>query len=193
MLSPAPMPPPGGRRGRVPTSSPSSSPSPPSDSPPRAKRQLTRLKRALPRNSVATTRDGLIAIGPFQFLLVTSWSVFWLVMTLGYLLSTFAFALLYYAESDALSVDGPLQLDEAFWFSVQTFMTIGCVQRQSPLPADSAATKRTAPPRRYGTISPVTPWANILATAEALFGLAVMTLGSGSISAQSRLLGRTPE
>ncbi len=175
----------------MPTSSPSSSPT--SEVPPRAKRQRSRFTRALPRNSVATTRDGLIAIGPFQFLLVTSWSVFWLVMTLGYLLSTFVFALLYYAESDALSVDGPLRLDDAFWFSVQTFMTIGCVQRAPRLPAGSAAPECTALPRRYGTISPVTPWANVLATAEALFGLAVMTLGSGSISAQSRLLGRTSE
>ena len=67
----------------------------------------------------------------------------------GYVAAIGAFAVAFRLGGDCISGARPGSWTDAFWFSVQTFSTIG-----------------------YGGMSPATPWANVLVTVESWFGLA---------------------
>ncbi len=84
----------------------------------------------------------------FHRLMLASWTQVIVVALFAYLLSALGFALLYMAETDGISNnDGSFA--QAYWFSVQTLSTIG-----------------------YGTMSPVSTYANVLVTIESFVGLA---------------------
>jgi len=98
---------------------------------------------------------------PYHFLLGLSWTRFYLVMILAYLVINALFAVFYtLLGSQALTGSFSNTLTDrfanAFFFSVQTFTTVG-----------------------YGTIGPASLGANILATFESFTGLLGFALATG--------------
>jgi inward rectifier potassium channel len=103
---------------------------------------------------------------PYHFLLTVSWTGFLATVVVTYLLITVVFAAAFLAcGGDALAgasastFGGPLA--RAFFFSVETFATIG-----------------------YGQIQPVGEAANIVVTIEALVGLMYQALATGLLFAR---------
>ena len=108
----------------------------------------------------------LETIAPYQQLLTVTWTGFFAILVALYLLINALFALAYYAEgSTALMGPGADMLgghfSQAFFFSVQTFATIG-----------------------YGQIGPNGFGANALVTIEALVGLMFQALATGLLFAR---------
>jgi len=108
----------------------------------------------------------LESFAPYHFLLTTSWSGFFAVIGASYLVLNLAFAVGYLAcGPDALS--GPAahmlggRFSQEFFFSVQTFATIG-----------------------YGQIGPNGFPANAIVTIEALVGLLYQALATGLLFAR---------
>jgi len=110
---------------------------------------------------------GLLAtLAPYQLLLTLSWAGFLGVVALLYLVLNVLFALAFYAcGPDALAGPGSHMLggrfSQAFFFSIQTFATIG-----------------------YGQIGPNGLAANLLVTVEALVGLMYQALATGLLFAR---------
>ena len=103
---------------------------------------------------------------PYHFLLTTSWSGFLTTVGVTYVLINVVFAAAYLAcgggalaGADASTFGGPLA--RAFFFSVETFATIG-----------------------YGQIQPIGPAANVVVTIEALVGLMYQALATGLLFAR---------
>jgi len=106
------------------------------------------------------------SLAPYHRLLTMSWWRFFGVVSLAYLALNFVFALLYVAcGRNALIGAGASmlggRLGQAFFFSVQTFATIG-----------------------YGQIAPNGLAANIVVTVEALVGLMYQALATGLLFAR---------
>jgi len=129
-----------------------------------------RARRLLNRDgSFNVVREGLgwiATLAPYQLLLTISWPGFIAVVILLYVVLNLVFALLFFASGpDALA--GPAahmlggRLSQAFFFSVQTFATIG-----------------------YGQIGPNGLAANLLVTVEALVGLMFQALATGLLFAR---------
>jgi inward rectifier potassium channel len=122
-----------------------------------------------PDGSFNVVRSGLgllETIAPYQQLLTVSWTGFFVIVVALYLLINALFALAYFAEgSTALMGPGADMLgghfSQAFFFSVQTFATIG-----------------------YGQIGPNGFAANALVTIEALVGLIFQALATGLLFAR---------
>jgi len=122
-----------------------------------------------PDGSFNVVRSGLgllETIAPYQQLLTVSWTGFFAIVVALYLLINALFALAYFAEgSTALMGPGADMLgghfSQAFFFSVQTFATIG-----------------------YGQIGPNGFVANALVTIEALVGLIFQALATGLLFAR---------
>jgi inward rectifier potassium channel len=122
-----------------------------------------------PDGSFNVVRSGLgllETIAPYQQLLTVSWAGFFAIVVALYLLINALFALAYFAEgSTALMGPGADMLgghfSQAFFFSVQTFATIG-----------------------YGQIGPNGFAANALVTIEALVGLIFQALATGLLFAR---------
>jgi inward rectifier potassium channel len=117
-------------------------------------------------NVVRRGLGALDAIAPYQALLTISWLGFLGVVSLLYLLLNFLFAGAYVlCGPDALAGPGSHMLggtlSQAFFFSVQTFATIG-----------------------YGQIGPNGFAANMLVTIEALVGLMYQALATGLLFAR---------
>lgn len=117
-------------------------------------------------NVVRTGLGMLEMLAPYQQLLTMSWRAFFATVTVFYLLLNFAFALGYLASgADALNGPGAHmlggQFSQAFFFSVQTFATIG-----------------------YGQIGPNGFPANMIVTIEALVGLMFQALATGLLFAR---------
>ena len=119
--------------------------------------------------SFNVVRDGLgiaATLAPYHLLLTISWSGFLAVVTALYFLINVAFALLFLACGDGALV-GPGshmlggRFSQAFFFSIQTFATIG-----------------------YGQIGPNGLAANVLVTIEALVGLMYQALATGLLFAR---------
>ena len=110
---------------------------------------------------------GLLAtLAPYHLLLTISWAGFLAVVALLYLVLNLVFALLFLASGpDALAGPGSHMLggrfSQAFFFSIQTFATIG-----------------------YGQIGPNGFAANMLVTIEALVGLMYQALATGLLFAR---------
>jgi inward rectifier potassium channel len=103
---------------------------------------------------------------PYHFLLTVSWTGFLATVVATYVLINVAFAAAYLAcgadalaGADASTFGGPLA--RAFFFSVETFATIG-----------------------YGQIQPVGEAANLVVTIEALVGLMYQALATGLLFAR---------
>jgi len=81
------------------------------------------------------------------------WSGFLLLMTGVYLVANLAFAFLYWLQPGAIANARPGFFRDAFFFSVETFGTIG-----------------------YGTLAPATDYANVVMTVETLCGIVLVAL-----------------
>jgi len=122
-----------------------------------------------PDGSFNVVRSGLgllETLAPYQQLLTISWTGFFALVVVVYLLINLLFALTYVASgTDALVGPGAQMLggrfSQAFFFSVQTFATIG-----------------------YGQIGPNGFLANVLVTIEALVGLMFQALATGLLFAR---------
>jgi inward rectifier potassium channel len=106
------------------------------------------------------------SFAPYHLLLTISWRGFFGVVSATYLVLNFVFALAYVAcGSDALLGPGSTMLggrfSQAFFFSIQTFATIG-----------------------YGQIGPNGLVANMVVTVEALVGLMYQALATGLLFAR---------
>src|SRR5262245_35956059 len=122
-----------------------------------------------PDGSFNVVRAGLgllETVAPYQQLLTISWSGFFTIIVASYLLINLLFALAY-LDDGSTALLGPGadmlggQLSKAFFFSVQTFATIG-----------------------YGQIGPNGFIANGLVTVEALVGLIFQALATGLLFAR---------
>src|SRR5580765_2471619 len=127
-------------------------------------------RRLLNRDgSFNVVREGLgwvATLAPYHLLLSISWAGFIGVVTLAYVVLNLVFALLFLAcGPDALAGPGSHMLggrfSQAFFFSIQTFATIG-----------------------YGQIGPNGFAANVLVTIEALVGLMYQALATGLLFAR---------
>ena len=127
-------------------------------------------KRLLNRDgSFNVVREGLSffqTLSPYQFLLTTSWPRFLGLIVVFYLATNIVFGLAFFAcgpgqiaGSTATSLQG--RLLEDFFFSVQTFATIG-----------------------YGVMHPVGLAANLVVTLESLVGLLGFALATGILFAR---------
>ena len=117
--------------------------------------------------NVARTGLGFLeSLAPYNELLTISWSGFLLVVSLLYLVLNLMFAVIFVAcGPDALLGPGSAMLggrfSRAFFFSIQTFATIG-----------------------YGQIGPNGLAANLVVTIEALVGLMYQALATGLLFAR---------
>ena len=93
--------------------------------------------------------------------LTLSWPRFLAVASLIYFLANAGFALLYLAQPGSINAAVPGSFADAFFFSVQTFGTIG-----------------------YGVMSPATTWANSVVTVETLVGIMLVALTTGVMFAR---------
>jgi inward rectifier potassium channel len=96
----------------------------------------------------------------YHFLLTSSWSALFGLMSLAYAGANAVFALLYLLDG-GIENARPGSFVDAFFFSVQTMATIG-----------------------YGKMTPVSTLANVLVTLEALFGLVGFALVTGLMFAK---------
>jgi inward rectifier potassium channel len=117
-------------------------------------------------NVIRTGRGLLEDFAPYHFLLTTSWTGFLCVVSSTYLVLNLAFAGAFLAcGADALAGARATMLggrfSQAFFFSVQTFATIG-----------------------YGQIVPNGLAANLVVTVEALVGLMYQALATGLLFAR---------
>jgi inward rectifier potassium channel len=121
----------------------------------------------LPRSTVRIARrDGRFEIDglnqwynylrdPYHLMLTVPWKGFILIVASAYVLLNAFFACLYLLGGDSLVGGRPGSFEDAFFFSVHTFASIG-----------------------YGVIAPKTTYANLIVTLEAimsLFSIAVVT------------------
>lgn len=130
-------------------------------------------RRFLNRDGSFTSRreglNPLEALSPYHALLTMSWGRFFGLLATVYLTANFLFALLYLACGPG-ALDYPAHeptagpLLEAFFFSVQTYATIG-----------------------YGSIHPVGVPANLLVTVESLVGILTIALATGLMFARFSL------
>ncbi|MBV8614312.1 MAG: ATP-sensitive inward rectifier potassium channel 10 [Acetobacteraceae bacterium] len=89
------------------------------------------------------------------------WSGFLLLITGVYLTANLAFGFLYWLQPGAIANARPGSFRDAFFFSVETFGTIG-----------------------YGTLAPATDYANTVMTAETLCGIMLVALTTGVMFAR---------
>jgi inward rectifier potassium channel len=120
--------------------------------------------RMVPRVQTRDAQDGLLRVGLsttwrndlYHRGLTLSWRGFILVATAVYLAANLIFALLYLAQPGSIANAQPGSLLDAFFFSVETFATIG-----------------------YGVLYPATPYSNAIMTLEALTGIMLVALTTG--------------
>jgi inward rectifier potassium channel len=102
----------------------------------------------------------------YHFLISLTWPRFLLLLSAGFFLTNLAFGTAYYllplSEFDGLAQGGSVPLFfQSFFFSVQTFATIG-----------------------YGKVSPVGMFSNLIVTFEAFVGLVSVAVGTGLVFAR---------
>jgi inward rectifier potassium channel len=97
----------------------------------------------------------------YHYLLAISWRRLLGVFFLIYSGTNAIFALFYWLGGNDITNARPGSFADAFWFSVQTYATIG-----------------------YGGMSPATTYAHVLVTLEAFVGMMAMALGTGIVFAK---------
>jgi inward rectifier potassium channel len=100
----------------------------------------------------------------YHVLITLSWAKFIAIVSLGYLIANILFAWAYLIGGDGIENARSGNFLDAFFFSVQTMASIG-----------------------YGAMYPKTPYANLLVTIEALFGLLGLAMASGIMFARFSL------
>jgi len=93
---------------------------------------------------------------PYHLMLSVSWKIFFLSIAIGYVALNSIFAVLYLLGGDSLVGARPGNFEDAFFFSVQTFASIG-----------------------YGVMSPKTSYAHIIVTLEAILSLLTIAIVTG--------------
>jgi inward rectifier potassium channel len=114
-------------------------------------------------------QTGLLRVGlpsrPWQDLyhrtLTLSWPGFLLLAVAVYLTANLVFAVLYFLQPGSIEHARPGFFRDAFFFSVETFGTIG-----------------------YGVLAPATDYANVVMTIETLFGIMLVALTTGMMFAR---------
>ncbi|HMQ46758.1 MAG TPA: ion channel [Saprospiraceae bacterium] len=114
-----------------------------------------------PDGSFNVIRRGGINWQPYQSLVEMSWTKFFIFITIGYILVNALFAILYLivGAQNLSGIESDAQLHPfwaAFFFSIQTFTTVG-----------------------YGSVSPMGMAANLIAAFNALVGLMAFALATG--------------
>lgn len=129
----------------------------------------TRQRLLNPDGSFNVVRSGLgllETLAPYQQMLAVSWTGFFAIVLALYLVINVAFAVLYLAAGPSALIGTRREMfggafSQAFFFSIQTFATIG-----------------------YGQIGPNGFFANTLVTFEALVGLMSQALATGLLFAR---------
>jgi inward rectifier potassium channel len=111
--------------------------------------------------NVIRTGGGLSSINAFHYLINISWTKFLLIVTAGFITVNLIFAILYQLAgienlSNASSMDGMQSFLNTFFFSVQTFATVG-----------------------YGGIHPIGILSNIISSLESMAGILSFALATG--------------
>ena len=111
--------------------------------------------------NIKKTGGGLSSLNAFHYMINISWMKFLLIVFAGFIFVNFIFAILYQIAgienlSNAVSSDGIHSLLNMFFFSVQTFATVG-----------------------YGGIHPVGIVSNIIASLESMTGILSFALATG--------------
>ncbi len=120
--------------------------------------------RLAPTQQTRDAQQGLLRVGLrtswrtdlYHRGLTASWTRFIIVAAAIYVLANVIFAALYFLQPGAIANARSGSMLDAFFFSVQTFATIG-----------------------YGVMSPATLYANIVVTVEALVGIMLVALTTG--------------
>ena len=94
----------------------------------------------------------------YHYMLAVTWRRLLGVFFLVYVGTNAVFAFLYWVGGDDISNARPGSYADAFWFSVQTYATIG-----------------------YGGMAPATTYAHVLVTLEAFVGMMAIALGTGIV------------
>ena len=97
----------------------------------------------------------------YYFLIAASWARLLMLSFGGFVAINFLFAVLYFVGLEGITNAEPGSFSDAFFFSVQTFSTIG-----------------------FGAMSPASPYAHVLVTIESFFGLVMVALATGLIFAK---------
>ncbi len=111
--------------------------------------------------NIKRTGGGLSSINAFHYLINISWTKFLLIVFAGFIVTNLIFALLYQFAgienlSNASSSDGVQSFLNTFFFSVQTFATVG-----------------------YGGIHPTGLFSNIISSLESMTGILSFALATG--------------
>lgn len=93
---------------------------------------------------------------PYHLMLSVSWGTFFLLIAIGYLCINGVFATLYLLGGDCIVGARPGNFEDSFFFSVQTFSSIG-----------------------YGVMSPKTSYVNIIVTMESIMSLLSLAIVTG--------------
>lgn len=94
----------------------------------------------------------------YHFLLTISWPLLLVLLFICFIIANGVFAQLYLLGGDCIANMRPGSFLDAFFFSVQTMTTIG-----------------------YGTLYPLSDYANIIASVEAFFGIMSMAMVTGLV------------
>jgi inward rectifier potassium channel len=97
----------------------------------------------------------------YHLFMAGSWAKLLGLCLVSYLVLNGVFATLYLLEPGSIVNAKPGSYGDAFWFSVQTYATIG-----------------------FGVMSPATTYAHILVTLESFFGLFSLAIGTGLVFAK---------
>ena len=97
----------------------------------------------------------------YYYLISATWLNLFLIAFAGYLVVNLLFATLYWLGGNGIDNAEPGSFADAFYFSVQTFSTIG-----------------------YGSMSPNTTYSHILVTIESFIGVIAVALATGLIFAK---------
>lgn len=97
----------------------------------------------------------------YHRILTTRWRTFFLLSTIYYVTIHAIFAALYLIDPESIHGAEPASFGDAYFFSVQTMMTIG-----------------------YGVMAPGSLWGHVLVTAEAYFGMLTTALLTGLVFAK---------
>ena len=111
--------------------------------------------------NIKRTGGGLSSINAFHYLINISWTKFLLIIFAGFIVTNLIFAILYQLAgienlSNASSSDGVQSFLNTFFFSVQTFATVG-----------------------YGGIHPTGLFSNIISSLESMTGILSFALATG--------------
>ncbi|MEL6177859.1 MAG: ion channel [Myxococcota bacterium] len=128
-------------------------------------RKPKRPRVVLPKNGTFSYQVFGAPVRPlsdmYYFLLSAGWWRLMVLAFLSYIVINVLFAVLYMLGGECIENAEPGSFSDAFWFSIQTFSTIG-----------------------YGSMSPITLYAHVLVTLESFAGLIGVAVGTGLIFAK---------